>query len=227
MPRRYRGSTSFSYSGYQKRSPSGGVSTPPHSPGSGLIRQPTNPCSFTHAGQIRHHRPRADARRLRQGAHAPESVRQQFHFTRDDVVALFREPAHQPGMLAVHQLVRTRGNDLQIRAGFFQLVEVRRAASDQRRLRPRSGCPRPWPQLLMAWSSRYRLAAPVTAAMRKNPGLVHIQALRRRDVRVSINDHSQPPDKGNPEWVPRLYIISKPARSGGCMQRLFRNPCVS
>src|SRR5688500_14565907 len=40
--------TIFSYSGYQNRSPSGGVSTPLHSPGSGLSRQPTNPCSLTH-----------------------------------------------------------------------------------------------------------------------------------------------------------------------------------
>src|SRR5262249_16896879 len=42
-------STSFSYSGYQNLSPRGGVSgPPPHSPGSGLSRQPRNPSSFTH-----------------------------------------------------------------------------------------------------------------------------------------------------------------------------------
>ena len=202
-------STSFSYSGYQKRSPSGGVSMPLHSPGSGFSRQPTNPCSFTHFSRYGQDCLRADARRQRQAAHAAEGVGVQLHLLGDDVVGLLDEPLDQLRMLAGHHLIGPRRDQLDVGADFFQLRQVRAAAEHRRVQR--------LPDVVVGGEVA---AAAVRAAMRKDLRLVHIQTVWRRDVAVRIDDHPCLPSPWRAEFYQlRRCDAAAPARTAALHTR--------
>src|SRR5690348_73090 len=62
---------------------------------------------------------------LRQGTHTDPFPGKKFHLARNDVVALFGEPVYQPrGLLRLHELKRSRRNQLDIRAVIPHVIEM-------------------------------------------------------------------------------------------------------
>ena len=120
----------------------------------------------------------ADAGALGQSADAAEHVRVQLSLTPDDVVGLFHEPVHQPGMLAVHHLVRTGRDELHVGAHLRELGEMRGASEDR---------------LIQGVRDVVVGGAGAAAAVRPpvgdESGLVDVELVRRGHVSVGVDDH--------------------------------------
>ena len=92
---------------------------------------------------------------------------------------LLREPRHQLGNFAVHHLIRPGRDQLHVGARFLELLQVRRSSKD--------GSIQSLQNVLVRGSYA---AASMPAAMGQQSRLIHIQALRRRDVSVSVYNHA-------------------------------------
>src|SRR5882724_4437153 len=65
------------------------------------------------------------ARRLRQGANADPLAGKKLHLAVDDIVAFLGEPVDELGWLfRLHQLKRSRGNELDVRAVVAQVIQM-------------------------------------------------------------------------------------------------------
>lgn len=171
-------STSFSYSGYQKRSPRGAFDSGCFA-GIRIQQAPDEAELFHTALELRDTVGRTDARCLGKPADTAKDVGEQLHFLRDDVVGLLDVPLNDlRRTLAVHHLIGARGKELEVDSYLTQLFQVRASLED--RLVQR---------LEDLFVGGLDAAATVGASVRNQSRLVDVQTVRRSHVSVGIDDH--------------------------------------